>query len=270
MVGGAENVGVVLDDEDGVAQVAQLFEDVDKAGGVARVEADGRLVEDIERADQSRAERGGELDALRLAAGERGGKAVEGEVFQADGVEEAEALADFVEDGAGDLFMHGREAERIEEFLGLGDGERGGLADVLAVEADAAGLGPQTLAAAIGTLGVAAILAEHDAHVQLIFLALHLRKEAVDAGKGALAAQDDFARRFRQVAPGHVQRNTQLRRVLAEFGKPGAVLGAVPRIDGAAVQAEILVGDDQVQVEVHGVAKALAAGTGAEGIVKTE
>ena len=141
MVGGAENVGVVLDDDDGVAQVAQLFKNADQAGGVAGVQADGRLVEDIERAHQLRAERGGELNALRLAAGERGGEAVEGEVLQADRVEKAEALANLFEDGAGDLLLHGREPQRGKEGLGLGDGERGGLADVQAVEADAAGLG---------------------------------------------------------------------------------------------------------------------------------
>ena len=110
MVGGAEDVGVVLDDEDGVAEVAQVFEDADEAGGVAGVQADGGLVEDVERADQPRAERGGELNALRFAAGERGGEAVEGEVFEAHRVEEAEALADLFEDGAGDLFLHGRES----------------------------------------------------------------------------------------------------------------------------------------------------------------
>ena len=96
MIGGAQNVGVVLDDQDGVAQVAQLFEDVNQARGVAGVQADGRLVEDIERAHQPRAERGGQLNALRLAAGERGGEAVEGEVFQADRIEKAEPLADLV------------------------------------------------------------------------------------------------------------------------------------------------------------------------------
>ncbi len=119
MIGGAEDVGVVLDDEDGVAQIAQLFEDADEACGVAGVQADGWLVEDIERADQTRAERGGELNALRLAAGERGGETIEGEVFEAHRVEKTEALADFFEDRAGDLLLHGREVERVEELLGL-------------------------------------------------------------------------------------------------------------------------------------------------------
>ena len=45
MVGGADDVGVVLDDQDGVAEVAQGFEDADELGGVAGVEADGGLVQ---------------------------------------------------------------------------------------------------------------------------------------------------------------------------------------------------------------------------------
>ena len=133
--------------------------------------------------------------------------------------------------------LHGRELQRVEELLGLGDGERGGLADVQAVDADAAGLGAQALAAAIGALGIAAILAQHHAHMQLVLLALHLRKESVDAGKAAFAAQNNLARGLRQLAPGHIERNAQLGGVLAEFGEPGPVLGAVPGVDGAVGQA---------------------------------
>ena len=50
MIGRAQDVGVVLDDENGVAQVAQLFEDANQAGCIARMQADRRLVKDIERA----------------------------------------------------------------------------------------------------------------------------------------------------------------------------------------------------------------------------
>ena len=71
MIGGAQHVGVVLDDKDGVAQVAQLFENVNQPRRVARVQADGRLVEHVERAHQPRTQRSGQLNALRLAAGER-------------------------------------------------------------------------------------------------------------------------------------------------------------------------------------------------------
>ncbi len=51
MIGGADDVGVVLDDEDGVAEVAEVFHDADELGGVAGVETDAWFVEDVEGAD---------------------------------------------------------------------------------------------------------------------------------------------------------------------------------------------------------------------------
>ncbi len=186
VVGGADDVGVVLDDEDGVAEVAELFHDADELGGVAGVQADGGLVEHVERADETRAERGGELDALRFAAGECGGEAVEREVVEADLLEEVDALADLFEDLSGDLLLRGRESERVEELAGVGDGESGGLADVFGVavagERDGAGFGAEALAAAVGAGGVAAILGEEDADVQLVLFALERFEEAADAG----------------------------------------------------------------------------------------
>ena len=51
VVGGAHDVGVVFDHQDGVAEVAQFVEDADQARGVARVQADGRFVEDVTGSD---------------------------------------------------------------------------------------------------------------------------------------------------------------------------------------------------------------------------
>ena len=50
----------------------------------------------------------------------------------------------------------------------------------------------------------------------------------------------------------------------------GAVLGRGPGGDGACVEGLGAVGDDEVGVEVDGVAEALAAGAGAVGIVEGE
>ena len=95
-IGGLNGVRIVLDYEDGVAEVAEGFEDIDQALGVARVQADGRLVENVQRADEMRAERSGQLDALRFAAGERGGEAIEGEVVEADFIEKLQAACGFL------------------------------------------------------------------------------------------------------------------------------------------------------------------------------
>src|ERR1041385_1669715 len=79
-----DHAGFVLDDDDGIARVAQGLEDADKAGRVVRVQADAGFVEDEEGVDQARAEAGGEVHTLGLAAGERAGGAIQREVAEAD------------------------------------------------------------------------------------------------------------------------------------------------------------------------------------------
>ena len=102
VVGGPHRVLVVLDDEDGVAHVAQPFEARQQPGVVARVQADARLVENVQHADQAAADLPGQPDALGLAAGERRGGAVERQIMQTDVEQEAEPAADFLEQLAGD------------------------------------------------------------------------------------------------------------------------------------------------------------------------
>ena len=68
VVGGADHLLLVLHDDHRVAQVAQLLQDLDQAVRVARVQADRRLVEDVERTGEVAAQRGREVDALAFAA----------------------------------------------------------------------------------------------------------------------------------------------------------------------------------------------------------
>ena len=75
---GAENrLFVVLDDNHGVTEVAQVLERVEQPAVVALVQADGRFVENVHHAGESRADLRGEADALCLAARERVGGTVE-------------------------------------------------------------------------------------------------------------------------------------------------------------------------------------------------
>ena len=52
IVGRAHDFFVVFDDDNGIAYVAQLFQYLDKSVGIARVQADARLVEDVETAHE--------------------------------------------------------------------------------------------------------------------------------------------------------------------------------------------------------------------------
>ena len=95
-VGGEHHRRVVLDHDQGVAGVAQAVHRQHDPVHVARMQADRRLVEHEQGVDQRGAERGRQVDALDLAAGERAALPVEREVADADVAEVAQARADLV------------------------------------------------------------------------------------------------------------------------------------------------------------------------------
>src|SRR3546814_5973303 len=107
----------MLDDEHGVAEIAQALEGREEHVVVALVEADRGLVEDVEHARQAAADLRREPDALRFAARERAAGAIEVEIIEPDLVEEAEPFEDFLEDALGDLVLLRGEigGERLKE-----------------------------------------------------------------------------------------------------------------------------------------------------------
>ena len=102
VVGRADGLLVVLDDDDGVAQVAQAQQGVDQLAVVPLVQADRRLVQYVEHPYQAAAYLGGQPDPLRLPAGQSAGVAVEGEVIEADVDQELQPRPDLAEDPVGD------------------------------------------------------------------------------------------------------------------------------------------------------------------------
>ena len=112
VVGGPDRLLVVLDDHDGVAEIAQARERREERAVVALVQADRRLVEDVEHAGQVRADLRREADALAFAARQRRGAAAEREIADADVVQEAQAIADLAEDPAGDQVLAIRQLDR--------------------------------------------------------------------------------------------------------------------------------------------------------------
>ena len=128
------------------------------------MQADARLVEDVQDADQAAADLPGQADALGLAAGEGRGGAVERQVVQADVEQEAEPAAHLLQHFAGDGPLHRREALlRAPPVSGSSQAARSptGMAhdfdQRLAADADGPGLRVEALALA----GRAA----HHAHV---------------------------------------------------------------------------------------------------------
>ena len=85
----------MLDDQHRVAGVGQAVENIDQARDVRHVQAGRRLVKDVDRpAGAALGEFGRELDALRLAAGERRGRLAELDIAEADIHERLQPVAD--------------------------------------------------------------------------------------------------------------------------------------------------------------------------------
>ena len=112
VVGGADQLEVVLDDQDGVAQVAQAAQDGDQALRIARVQPDGGLIQDVEHAGQPRPEQRRQAQALRLARREGGRGALEGQVAQANLDQAADALVQVDQDRLGDQHLLRAEVRR--------------------------------------------------------------------------------------------------------------------------------------------------------------
>src|SRR5688572_18214944 len=103
VVGAADGVLVVLDHYQRVALRLELLQHVEQDLVVAVVQADRRLVEDVAHAAQVGAELRRQADALRLAAGQGRRRAVQGQVAEADLLEEAEARLQLGDDVAGNF-----------------------------------------------------------------------------------------------------------------------------------------------------------------------
>ncbi len=114
-VGRAHHLLVVLDDEDGVADVAELLERVDEPSVVALVQPDRRLVEDVEDADELRPDLCRQPQPLSLAARQRLRRPVELEVADADVLEEHQPLAHLLEDAPTDELLGLRQLELVDE-----------------------------------------------------------------------------------------------------------------------------------------------------------
>ena len=193
VIGDLDHVGVVLDDEHGVALIAQLPQDVDQPQVVARVQADRRLVEHVQRADERRAERRRQVDALRLAARQRRRQPIERQVVEPDVAQERQPPADLLQHLLGDRRFLLGQLERREEVLRLADRQRRHLVDGAARDPDVARLAPQPRAAAVRAGQIAAIAAQEHADVHLVFLPLEPAEESADAVVRLAVPFDDEA-----------------------------------------------------------------------------
>ena len=226
VVGGADRLLVVLDHEHRVAEVAQPPQRVEQPAIVALVQADRRLVEDVEHADQARADLGRQPDALALAARQRAGGPVQREVVEADVHQEAEPLADLLEHPPRDRRLALAQRQRREEPRGVLDGEAHDVGDRAAADLEPERLRPQARAAAGRTrpLGHERLdLRPRVLRLRLAIAAVQHLHHALEAAV-LVAEEDHVPRALAQLRPRLVERE------LVALGQRGQRLPEVRRL----------------------------------------
>ena len=95
MVGGKQNLWIVLDHDQRIPRVAQSPHHADDALQVARMQSNRGFIEHEEGARERGTQRGREVDALYLASRERSTLAVQGQVPQSNRLQITQSGADF-------------------------------------------------------------------------------------------------------------------------------------------------------------------------------
>ena len=290
-IGGIHGVLIVLDHDDCVAQVAQMAQGGDQLIVVALVQADARLVEDVQYAHQRGADLGGQTDALALTAREGGRSAGKGQIFQTDVAQKFQAGADFPDNQMGDLLLLLGQLQLVKKVEHRGNRKPAKLTDIEPADQHRQAFLFQTVAVALGAVDrvhPGGDLLPHpvgggfaEAALQVVCNALKL---GVVGGLDivgvphhldllALAAVEQDVHNFLgQVLDGGVQRKVVVVGQAVVVHARQAALDIIPAAgaDGALADRLILVRDNQVGVDAHEGAEAGALFTGTKRVVEGE
>ena len=284
VVGAADGVLVVLDDDDGISQIPQPPQRADEPVVVALMQPDARLIEHVKTARQPAADLRGQPDALRFAAAQRPAFAIQREVAEPDLHEKTQPRCDLPAHLAGDEPLLLIESQRLHETQRVGDREAAELVDVerrqITLDRDGQNLRFQPRARARRTRPAAHVLADALARKlavgrlvkvlerghEPVERLLHLLALAIfTPGKGerplARAVAEGLVKRGRELAIRGVHRNPVF---LRERGEDAlvitlhALVRLRPRRDRASGERFLTVGDHEIRVADQLRAEAVA------------
>ena len=287
-VGSLHRLLVVLDDDERVAQVAQALERRDELAVVALVQADRRLIQNVEDTDEAGADLRGQADTLCLASRQCARTARERQVGQAHVNEEGQAGLDLGEDGCRDSARTLLEFDGREELTCLQDGHVGQLGDRLVADTHCQDLRLQARALARRARNLTHVGVEllgHSRRLGLLALTLNVVDRALEARRVralaapavaeldgdlvVLAIQNGVFDLLGQVLPGRAHREAEF--LGQGFEELLVVLEVrVPGDDSTVGEREFLVGDDQLGVHLLAEAKSRAVRARAVGGVEGE
>ncbi len=151
VIGSPHRFLVMLDDDERIPFFAQRAQGFEEANVVARMQADGRLVEDVKHAAQIGAELRREPDALRFAAAQSLGGTPEREITEPDVFHEAQPLLDLRDEIGRDHLVRSAEAQFADERERFAGGTRGEFVDRFALQPHVTRDRIEARAVAIGT-----------------------------------------------------------------------------------------------------------------------
>ncbi len=284
VIGGADGALVVLDDQDGIAEVAQVIERLHESRRVACVQPDARFVEHVEHAGELAPELARQADALCLSAGEGGARAIERQVLQAHVEEELETALDLAKRALRDRPLGARERHLPEPLVGIADGQGEHLGDAAPTELHREALGAQPLSLAGVAADVAQVLAVLFAHLlgaRLQVAAHQVRDHSLELDApgpvrirpflaprhadllAAEAVEHLIAELLRELAEGHVQIDAgRLRYPLDDPKRPSfaALHRGRPGRNRALPDGQRRIRDDEDWVDLRPRPEAVARG----------
>ena len=291
VIGGKHRFLVVLHHQHRIPQIAQTLERREQLVVVALVQADARLVEDIQHARQRGADLRRQPDALTFAAGQRPGGSGERQVFQPDAVQEAEPFADLLEDSGGDhLIALGKlqlidECERVRhrhiaEFADVDPAYRhsethgGEAASFAGVAGDLAHVRFDLLLdpAALRITETAFQVVDNPLKFGFV-MALPVGCAAVELDFLALrSVEQDIYDLVGQVGDGGVEREFVVLRQAVEVHRSDGIALHSPAaaLETALIDGQPAVREDLLRIDLHEYAEPGAFGTRAVGVVERE
>ena len=182
-VGRLQDFAIMLDHDDGVAEITQLLECRQQPAVVTRMQSDRRFIEHIQHAGECPADLAGQANSLCLAAGQRRQCAGECQIVQSDIDQERQPRRRFAQQVAGDPLLRRIQLETAQEFQGIAQRQIAQLLERLAAELHRGGIVAQAAAVARRTRHLA------DDSEQFHAVVIRQRRRLLDRGIQALVLE---------------------------------------------------------------------------------
>ena len=290
MVRGRHGLFIVFDHDQRVSEVAQAVQRLQQLGIVPLVQADARLVQDVQHAHQLRADLRGQADPLALAAREGPCRARQGQITEAHAVQEVQTAADLLDDLAGDQLFPLGKRQAFQKGCGLLHGKGGQFRDVDAAHGHGQSRLLQTLPSAVGAGGFGHTgfdLCPHGRTLGLTVAAFEIRDDPLKLALDGAVALRPFIVKLKRLALRAVEDGVEgfRRQILDGIGELEAVafckclkvharnavgLDIAPSrgVQTAVIDAELFVRDDHLGVDEQLNAEARAGRAGAVGVIE--